>query len=331
MKSTILVTGSEGFIGSHLTEKLVKKGYKVKAFSLYNFNNSNGWLDSLDKKILKEIEIVNGDIRDLSYLLKITKKVDIILNLAALISIPYSYKAPYSNIESNILGSYNILEASKINNIDKIIMTSSSEVYGTAQKIPIDENHPINPQSPYAASKVAADKISLSYFRSFQLPVSIIRPFNTFGPRQSLRAIIPSIISQIVSGRNTVNIGNLSPKRDFTFIDDTVEAFLLSIKSKKIIGEEVNLGNGFEVSVNQILKILREDFNLKFRIKIKEERIRPKKSEVYRLIASNKKAKKLLNWSPRHKGLNGFKKGLYKTIDWYRDNLEYFKVDDYNI
>lgn len=333
MNSKILVTGSEGFIGSHIVEKLVKKGYNVKALVLYNFNNSYGWLDTLDKKISKEIEVITGDIRDLGFLLKVTKNIDVIFHLAALISIPYSYKTPYSNLESNVLGSYNVLEASKMNNVKKIIMTSTSEVYGTAQKIPIDETHPINPQSPYAASKAAADKISLSYNKSFDLPVSIIRPFNTFGPRQSLRAIIPSIISQLVSGKKIINIGDVAPKRDFTYINDTVDAFLLSINSKKIIGQEINLGSGFDISISQILKILKNDFQFDFRIRVNKERLRPKKSEVYRLIASNSKAKKLLKWKPKYNGLNGFKEGLEKTIKWYREpnNLKYFKASDYNI
>ncbi len=333
MNSKILVTGSEGFIGSHVVEKLVKKGYNVKALVLYNFNNSYGWLDTLDKKISKEIEVITGDIRDLGFLLKVTKNIDVIFHLAALISIPYSYKTPYSNLESNVLGSFNVLEASKMNNVKKIIMTSTSEVYGTAQKIPIDETHPINPQSPYAASKAAADKISLSYNKSFDLPVSIIRPFNTFGPRQSLRAIIPSIISQLVSGKKIINIGDIAPKRDFTYINDTVDAFLLSINSKKIIGQEINLGSGFDISISQILKILKSDFQFDFRIKVNKERLRPKKSEVYRLIASNVKAKKLLKWNPKYNGLNGFKEGLKKTIKWYREtnNLKYFKASDYNI
>ena len=333
MNLKILVTGSEGFIGSHIVEKLVKKGYKVKALVLYNFNNSHGWLDTLDKKTLKGIEIIAGDIRDLSFLLQITKKIDVILHLAALISIPYSYKAPYSSLESNILGSFNILESAKINGVKKVIMTSTSEVYGTAQQVPINERHPLNPQSPYAASKVAADKISLSYNRSFDLPVTIIRPFNTYGPRQSLRAIIPSIISQIVSGKKIIDIGDISPKRDFTYIDDTVDAFLLAIKSKKIIGEEINLGNGFDISISQIINILKEDFKFDFKIKVNKERLRPKKSEVYRLIASNIKAKKLLNWKPKHNGLYGFRQGLEKTIKWYEDsnNLKYFRVNEYNI
>jgi NAD dependent epimerase/dehydratase len=333
MNTKILITGSEGFIGSHIVERLVLKGYKVKALVLYNFNNSYGWLDTIDKKILSEVEVITGDIRDLSFLIRITKKVDVILHLAALISIPYSYQASYSNIETNVLGSYNILEASKINNIKKTIITSTSEVYGTAQKIPIDENHPINPQSPYAASKSAADKISLSYNKSFNLPICVIRPFNTFGPRQSLRAIIPTIISQIVSGKKIIDIGNVSPRRDFTFIEDTVDAFMLSINSKKIIGEEINLGNGFDISISEIIKILRNDFNFNFEIKVNQKRLRPKNSEVQRLIASNLKATKLLKWKPKYKGLLGFKKGLEKTIKWYENpnNLKYFKSNNYNI
>lgn len=333
MKQKILITGSEGFIGSHLTEALVKNGYDVKALILYNFNNSLGWLEKIEKKYLDKVDIISGDIRDLGYLIKITKNIDIILNLAALISIPYSYSAPYSNIETNIMGTYNILEASKLNKLNKIIMTSTSEVYGTAQKIPIKEDHPINPQSPYAASKSSSDKISMSYFKSYGLPVCILRPFNTFGPRQSLRAIIPSIMTQALSNKKEVKVGNLNPRRDFTFIDDTVRAFLLALKSKNAIGQEINIGNGFDISIKEYINILKKDFNLDFKIKIDNQRLRPTKSEVFRLLASNQKAKKILKWKPQYSGLKGFKKGLYKTLEWYKDpkNLKYFKTNLYNI
>ncbi len=333
MKRKILITGSEGFIGSHLTETLVKSGYDVKALILYNFNNSLGWLEKIDKKYLDKIDIITGDIRDLGFLLKITKNVDTIINLAALISIPYSYNAPYSNIETNIMGTYNILEASKWNKLNKIIMTSTSEVYGTAQKVPINEDHPINPQSPYAASKSSSDKISMSYFKSYGLPVCILRPFNTFGPRQSLRAIIPSIMTQALSNKKVVKVGNLNPRRDFTYIDDTVRAFMLALKSKKVFGQEINIGNGFDLSIKDYIQILKKDLNLDFKIKIESKRLRPNKSEVFRLLASNQKAKRILKWKPMYSGLTGFKKGLFKTLEWYKDpeNLENFNTNIYNI
>lgn len=329
----ILVTGACGFIGSFVVEKLVKKNFNVTAFTFYNSLGSNGWLENIDKKILKEVKIVSGDIRDHEFLVNCSKKIDIIFHLAALVGIPYSYIAVKSYLDTNINGTYNILNAAKINNISKTIITSTSEVYGSAQTIPIKETHRLNAQSPYAASKIAADQLALSFNKSFGLPVTIIRPFNTFGPRQSTRAIIPSIITQIHKNKNIVKIGNLSPTRDFTYVEDTANAFLATIKNKNISGETINLGNNFEISIKNILKILKDDFGYKFNIKIDKKRVREKNSEVNRLFASNLKAKKILKWEPEYSGLKGFKKGLEKTIEWFKnpENLKKYKSNIYSI
>ena len=272
----ILVTGACGFIGSHLVEKLVKQNHNVRAFTFYNSRNSNGWLDNTDKKILKDLDLVSGDIRDYDFLYQQTKKIDVILHLAALIGIPYSYRATKSYIDTNITGTYNILNAAKLNNVSKTIITSTSEVYGTAQKVPILESHSLNAQSPYAASKIAGDQLALSFHKSFDLPVSIIRPFNTFGPRQSARAIIPTIIIQLLKNKKIIKLGNLTPTRDFTFVDDTTDAFIKAVKTKNINGEIINIGNKFEISIKDILEILRKDFGYKFNVKIEKKRIRKK-------------------------------------------------------
>ncbi len=329
----ILVTGACGFIGSHLVEKLVKQNHYVKAFSFYNARGSNGWLDNIDNKIIKDTNIISGDIRDHDFLNKHTKNIDIIFHLAALIGIPYSYHAVKSYIDTNATGTYNILNAAKANNISKTIITSTSEVYGTAQKIPILENHPLSAQSPYAASKIAADQLALSFYRSFKLPVTIIRPFNTFGPRQSARAIIPTIITQILQKKNIVKLGNLTPTRDFTYIEDTVDAFYNTIKANKIAGEVINIGNNFEISIKGILEIFKKDFGYNFKVRTDKKRLRTKSSEVYRLLASNKKAKKILKWLPKYSAEKGFKEGLKKTINWLGQtkNLKYYKSDIYNI
>jgi NAD dependent epimerase/dehydratase len=329
----ILVTGACGFIGSHLVEKLVKKGHNVSAFTFYNARGLNGWIDNLDKKIIKNINIISGDIRDHDFLINHSKKKDAIFHLAALIGIPYSYHAPKSYIETNVIGTYNVLNASKINDIPKTIITSTSEVYGTAQSIPITEKHSLNAQSPYAASKIGADQLALSFHRSFKLPVTIIRPFNTFGPRQSTRAIIPTIITQILNNNKNLKLGNLSPTRDFTFVEDTADSFIQTLKSKKISGETINVGNNFEISIKQIIEIMREEFGYNFNVILDKKRIREKKSEVFQLIASNKKAKKVLNWKPNYAGVKGFKLGLKKTIEWFQDpkNLQDYNSQSYSI
>ena len=328
----IFVTGADGFIGSHLVEKLVKMGHKVKAFTFYNYRGSKGWLDTLDLKLLKNLDLVTGDIRDYNFLEKQTKGFDVVYHLAALISIPYSYHSPKSYIDTNIIGTYNVLQSSQNNNISKVIITSTSEVYGTAQSVPINENHPLNAQSPYAATKIGADQLALSFYKSFNLPVTILRPFNTYGPRQSARAVIPTIISQLISKNKSIRIGNLSPKRDFTFVEDTVQAFVLALK-KNISGEVINIGSRFEISIQGIFDIFKKDFNYDFKVVVDKNRIRPKKSEVFRLLASDIKARKLLHWQPKYKGINGFKKGLEKTIDWFSnpDNLRLYNSNIYNI
>ena len=329
----IFVTGACGFIGSHLVEKLVKNNYNVKALTFYNNRNHYGWLENLDKKILKNVSIVTGDIRDQDLMIKYTKKMDVVIHLAALISIPYSYLSPQNYIDTNIYGTHNILLAAKKNKLSKVIITSTSEVYGTALKVPIDEDHSVNAQSPYAASKIASDQLALSFYRSYNLPVTILRPFNTYGPRQSARAIIPTILSQILNNNSIIKLGNINPVRDFTYVEDTCDAFLLVIKNKRIIGETINIGNNFEISIRELLDILKENYNFKFKIKIDKKRIRPKKSEVFRLYASNSKARKLLGWKPKFKGYNGFNKGLGETIKWLdnKDNLSLYKSELYNL
>jgi NAD dependent epimerase/dehydratase len=329
----IFVTGACGFIGSHLVEKLVKNNYNVKALVFYNNRNNYGWLENLDEKILKNVSIVAGDIRDQDLMIKYTKKMNAVIHLAALISIPYSYLSPQNYIDTNIIGTHNILLSAKKNKLSKVIITSTSEVYGTALKVPIDEDHPLNAQSPYAATKIAADQLALSFYKSYNLPVTILRPFNTYGPRQSARAIIPTILSQILNNNSTIKLGNINPIRDFTYVEDTCNAFLSALKNKRIIGETINIGNNFEISIREILNILKEDYNFKFRIKIDKKRIRPKKSEVFRLYASNKKAKKLLGWKPKFQGNNGFNKGLKETIRWLTDknNLSLYKSELYNL
>jgi dTDP-glucose 4,6-dehydratase len=329
----ICVTGACGFIGSHLVERLVQNNYNVKAFTFYNARGSNGWLDRIHPNVLKNVEIISGDIRDCDFVYNNTKKVDIIFHLAALIGIPYSYHAPKSYLDTNIMGTYNILSAANKNNIPKTIITSTSEVYGTAQQIPITENHPLSAQSPYAASKIGADQLAISFYKSFNSPITIIRPFNTFGPRQSLRAIIPTIISQLLKNKNIIKLGNLRPKRDFTYVLDTVEAFMKTIKANKISGEIINIGSYFDISIYDILSILKKELKYNFKVVLDKKRERVKTSEVIRLLACNKKAKKLLKWKPKYCGNEGFKIALKKTIDWFKhkDNIDLYKSDNYQI
>tara|TARA_A100001015_G_scaffold72412_1_gene80377 strand:+ start:6977 stop:7969 length:993 start_codon:yes stop_codon:yes gene_type:complete len=327
----ILVTGACGFIGSHLVEKLVKLNYNVKAFTNYNSQNSYGWIENIDSKILKNIEVISGDIRDYEFLNKKTKRVDAIFHLAALIGIPYSYHAPRSYIDTNVTGTFNVLDCAKNNDVSKIFVTSTSEVYGTAQKVPIDETHSLNAQSPYAASKIGADQLALSFNKSFGLPVTILRPFNTFGPRQSARAIIPTIITQILKS-DKIKLGNLTPKRDFTYVEDTVEAFVKALKANKISGEVINIGNNFEISIKDTLKIIKEIYGKEVQLIKDKKRIRPKNSEVNRLLASTKKAQILLKWKPQYAGKKGFRKGILKTINWFKkkQNLSLYKENIFN-
>lgn len=329
----ILVTGAEGFIGSHLVESLVKKGYNVKAFVLYNSFSFNGWLDTLPKNIKDNFEIFYGDLRDKNSLLLASKECKIFYNLGALISIPYSYQSPESFIQTNVLGTLNLLEIARQSEVDLFVQTSTSEVYGSAKFAPMSEDHPLSGQSPYSASKIASDQIAYSFYSSYDLPVTILRPFNTFGPRQSARAIIPTIISQLINDKLIIELGNTSSTRDFNYIEDTINGFIKCLNSNNAIGETINIGSGHECKILDLVKLIAYIFNKKIKIKSINHRLRPKNSEVDRLIASNVKAKKILNWSPKYTGKKGLERGLIKTIEWFKDkeNLSFYKNDEYKI
>ena len=326
INNKVLITGAGGFIGSHLTNRLVREGAKVRAFVRYNSRNDYGFIEFLPNDIQKEIEITAGDIRDSEAIRDVCKDVDIIFHLGAVIAIPYSYVHPREVIETNILGTLNILNAGREYKVSKIVQTSTSEVYGTAQYIPIDEKHPLQGQSPYSASKIGADKISESFYRSYDLPIVIVRPFNTYGPRQSARAIIPTIITQALSN-DKIYIGSLHPTRDFTYIDDIIEGFIKVAVSDKLIGETINIGSGFEISIgdlaSKVLSLTGKDASVISDIR----RIRPLRSEVERLCADITKAKRLIEWNPKV----SLDKGLRKTIKWISDNLELYKASIYNI
>ncbi len=329
----VLVTGSDGFIGSHLVEELVHSGYSVKAFCLYNSFNSWGWLDSVDPKILDQVEIVTGDVRDYHCVKEALADCSAVLHLAALIAIPYSYSAPRSYVDTNITGTLNILQASKELNIQKVITTSTSEVYGSAQSVPISEKHPLSAQSPYAATKIAADQLSLSFHKSFDLQVGVLRPFNTYGPRQSLRAVIPSIITQIAAGKEEIELGSLTPTRDFTYVKDTARGFIQALESKEIVGKVLNIGSSFEVSIGSTVDVICEAMGKDIKIISSDDRMRPEKSEVSRLFADTSMATSLMGWSPSFGGLEGFKKGIKETSQWFSqpENLKNYKYNLYNI
>jgi dTDP-glucose 4,6-dehydratase len=329
----ILVTGADGFIGSHLVEELVLRGYNVRAFTLYNSFNSWGWLDQLPNEIKSKLDVCAGDIRDPFGVKDAMRGCDIVLNLAALIAIPYSYKSPDTFIDTNIKGALNVVQAARELKLEKVIQTSTSEVYGTALFTPITEEHPLQGQSPYSASKIGADHIAMSFFHAFETPVCIIRPFNTFGPRQSARAIIPTVITQIAQETKKIKVGALDPTRDFNYIKDIVAGFIASIKSEKCVGETINLGTGSEFSIKETIQIISEVMNISVEIEQDQERIRPKTSEVERLLACNKKAEKLLGWKPEYVGLEGFKKALKETSVWFLkpENLNTYKANIYNI
>lgn len=330
----IFVTGADGFIGSHLTEKLVGLGYNIKALVQYNSFNNHGWLDSCRKDIKDQFEIVSGDIRDFSQINKLIKNCDVVFHLASLIGIPYSYNAPQSYVDTNITGTLNIIQSSLEAEVSKVIHTSTSEVYGTAEFVPITEEHPLKGQSPYSASKIAADQLALSYYHSFQLPLAICRPFNTYGPRQSLRAVIPTIIAQLLNNNISINLGDLSTTRDFNYIDDTVDGFIASMKSEKNLGQAVNIGSNFEVSIEKTAELIANFFDIKLNIIMDKSRIRPKRSEVKRLWAENRKAFELLDWKPNYSGIEGLEKGLKKTIEWFKknDNIKNYKnLNSYNV
>lgn len=330
---TILVTGADGFIGSHLTEELVRRGYDVRAFVYYNSFNSWGWLDAAPKEIKDQLDIFSGDIRDPYGVKQAMKGCDIVLHLAALIAIPYSYHSPDTYIDTNIKGTLNIVQAARELEVEKVVHTSTSEVYGTAQFVPITEEHPLQGQSPYSASKIGADQIAMSFYSSFGTPVSIIRPFNTYGPRQSARAVIPTIITQIANGAKSIKLGSLNPTRDFNYVKDTVNGFIAVAQSTNSIGEVINIGSNYEISIGDTAKMIAELMGKEIMIETDDERIRPEKSEVERLWAANEKAKRLLGWSPHYEGKEGLRRGLIETIEWFTDpqNLRMYKAGIYNI
>lgn len=329
----ILVTGSDGFIGSHLTEELIRQGYDVRAFVYYNSFNSWGWLDHSTNEIKKNLDVFAGDIRDPHGVKEAMKGCTHVLNLAALIAIPYSYHSPDTYVDTNIKGTLNVVQAARELNIEKVVHTSTSEVYGTAKYVPIDENHPLQGQSPYSASKIGADQMVLSFYKSFDTPVSIIRPFNTYGPRQSARAVIPTIISQLAAGTTNIKLGAVSPTRDFNFVKDTVNGFITIMNSDKSNGEIINIGSNYEISIGETAEMIADIMDVKLTIETDEQRIRPDKSEVERLWADNQKAKEILGWEPNYAGKSGFRRGLEETVEWFTSpkNLATYKTDVYNI
>lgn len=323
----ILVTGADGFIGSHLTEELVKKGYEVKAFAFYNSFNTWGWLDTLPKEIMEHVEVFTGDVRDPNGVRTAMKGVDAVFHLAALIAIPFSYHSPDSYVDTNIKGTLNVLQAARELETQRILVTSTSEVYGTAQYVPIDEKHPFQGQSPYSATKIGADRLAESFYRSFNLPISIVRPFNTYGPRQSARAVIPTIISQLLEGKKEIKLGSLTPTRDFNYVKDTAAGFIAIAESNKTIGEEINIATQQEISIGELAKEIVNQINPNAVIVCDEQRLRPEKSEVNRLLGSNEKIRELTNWTQSYT----FEQGISETISWIRNNLSTYKSDIYNI
>ncbi len=329
----VLVTGADGFIGSHLAEELVRRGHSVRALAIYTSLGTRGWLDHADPALVGDMEIVTGDVRDSQCMLDLAQGCDAILHLAALIAIPYSYRAPESYIDTNVKGTLNVLKAAMSAGYRHVVHTSTSEVYGTAQHVPIDENHPLNAQSPYAATKVAADQLALSFHRSFELPVTVVRPFNTYGPRQSTRAVIPTIITQLAAGQSQITLGSLQPTRDFTHVSDTVEGFISAMESQAAVGGVVNLGSGFEASIGDTARIIAELMGSKATVMEDSKRLRPKASEVERLLADTRRAQELIGWKPRYGHADGFKEGLKHTIAWFSDpaNLARYRVGEYVI
>jgi NAD dependent epimerase/dehydratase len=323
----VLITGADGFIGSHLTELLVKQGYSVKALSQYNSFNYWGWLE--DIACIKEVEVLNGDVRDPHYCKHITRGIDTVYHLAALIAIPYSYVAPDSYVDTNIKGTLNICQAALENNVSRVIHTSTSEVYGTAQYVPIDEKHPLQPQSPYSASKIGADAMAMSFFNAFDLPLTIARPFNTYGPRQSARAVIPTIITQIAAGKKHIKLGDVSPTRDFNYVADTCRGFLQLANSEKSVGQTVNIGSNYEITVGDTLNLIKEIMKSDVEFITEEQRIRPGKSEVHRLWCDNTKIRELTGFEPEY----SIRRGLEATIEWFTKpgNLAKYKADIYNV
>jgi len=328
----ILVTGADGFIGSHLTEYLVRAGHDVRAFVLYNSFNSWGWLDRADADVKSSLDVFAGDIRDPNGVRKAVQGCDVVLHLAALIAIPYSYHSPDTYVDTNVKGTLNVVQAARDLGA-RVVHTSTSEVYGTARTVPIDESHPLQGQSPYSASKIGADQIALSFYMSFETPVAVLRPFNTYGPRQSARAVIPSIITQIAAGQRNLKLGSLHPTRDFNFVTDTVRAFEAVMNSDQALGQVLNAGSGFEVSIGDTVRMIAETMGVEVTIETDQQRLRPEKSEVERLLADNRRLRALTNWTPEYAGVDGFRRGLAKTVEWFTDpaNLANYKADRYNV
>ena len=329
----ILVTGADGFIGSHLTEALVRAGYNVRAFVLYNSFNSKGWLDQIDKDVKPEVDVFSGDVRDPFGVKEAMTGCDAVLHLAALIAIPYSYHSPATYVDTNVKGTLNVLQAARELGVNRVVHTSTSEVYGSAQFVPITEQHPLKGQSPYAATKIAADQLAYSFYASFDLPVVIVRPFNTYGPRQSARAVIPTIIAQIASGKRKIKLGAVLPTRDFNYVKDTVRGFIAALESNVGIGEVVNFGSNFEISIGNTARMIAETMNVAIDITADETRFRPENSEVERLWADNAKAKALFGWEPEYGSEEGFKIGLRETAEWFMkpENLLGYNSDIYTI
>lgn len=325
--SKVLVTGSDGFIGSHLTEELVKKGYEVRAFVFYNSFNTWGWLDTLPAEIMKHVEIFQGDVRDPNGVREAMKGCSAVFHLAALIAIPFSYHSPDAYVDTNIKGTLNVLQAARDLGTERVLVTSTSEVYGTAQYVPIDEKHPFQGQSPYSATKIGADRLAESFYRSFALPVTIVRPFNTFGPRQSARAVIPTIITQLLAGKEEIKLGSLTPTRDFNYVKDTANGFISIYESDKTIGEEINIATQQEISIGDLANELIRQINPSAKIICDEDRLRPEKSEVNRLLGANAKIHALTSWQQQYT----FEQGLAETIEFLRHNMDKYKVDIYNV
>ena len=329
----VLVTGAAGFIGSHLVELLIREGYEVRAFVRYNSTSSWGWLDQIPKDVQRALDVFAGDIRDPHGVRTAMSGCDAVLHLAALIAIPYSYHSPDTYIDTNVKGTLNILQAARDLGVSRVIHTSTSEVYGTARFVPITEDHPVLGQSPYSASKIASDQLAYSFYASFGLPVIVVRPFNTYGPRQSTRAVIPTIITQLAAGNRTIKLGATYPTRDFNFVADTAAGFLKALRSEAGVGEVVNFGSNFEVSIGDTVSMLGEIMGCDIQIDTEISRLRPDKSEVERLWADNSKALRLFGWEPTYGGREGFRRGLAKTIDWFTDerNLAGYRIGGYTI
>ena len=329
----VLVTGADGFIGSHLVERLVRRGAEVRAFTLYNSFGSRGWLDTVDDEIQQSVEYFAGDVRDPNGVREAVRGCDMVYHLAALIAIPYSYHSPDTYVDTNIKGTLNILQAARDYNVEKIVQTSTSEVYGSAAFVPITEDHPLQGQSPYAASKIGADQLALSFHYSFDLPVAIIRPFNTYGPRQSTRAVIPTIITQIAGGRRDIKLGALHPTRDFSYVTDTVRGFVAVAESEAAVGQAVNIGSNFEISIREVAELTGKVMGADITISSENKRLRPAKSEVDRLYADTTKARKLTGWKPEFGGLDGFAEGLRRTAGWFskKENLAKYKPNTYTL